>query len=73
MKTPEHPCKVCNGTGRDAATTEKARMSSGYIMCRACLGNGLDAAEYFRWGDHPKLSNEFQQIEDGTWEADRND
>lgn len=46
-------CKACRGTGADAAKTKKAGCSDGsYVRCWECNGNGLDPAEYFRWGGH---------------------
>lgn len=52
--TSGHLCPSCKGTGADIERT-KAMRGNGYIMCRNCNGNGLDPAEYFRWGDHPPL------------------
>lgn len=72
MTDLKYLCATCGGTGKDEVSTLRARMSSGYIQCRPCQGNGLDPAKFFRWGAHPKLSNELQQLEEGTLEADRN-
>lgn len=54
-------CKACKGTGADIERTIKMPVSaSGYIRCSACIGNGLDPAEYFDWSkfdapnNHPK-------------------
>lgn len=51
-----HLCPDCRGTGADLRRTmERDRRepsSTGYVMCRACCGNGLDPAEYFRWSSH---------------------
>ena len=43
----KHPCPECDGTGRDAEATARARRRGGcdgqsYIRCWACLGNGTD-------------------------------
>lgn len=44
-------CPFCKGTGVDIARTLAAPASDlGYIRCSPCNGNGLDPAEYFRWG-----------------------
>ena len=54
-------CPDCNGTGADHAKTAAMRKrepsASGYIMCWACNGNGLDPAAYFRWST-PSTSNQ---------------
>lgn len=58
-----HYCKECNGTGRSEAKTaarakedaefrHRVKHHGTYVRCWACLGNGLDPAEYFRWGGH---------------------
>lgn len=57
-------CKSCNGTGRDATKTaalarkdaefaHRAKEHGSYVRCWECNGNGLDPAEYFRFGKHP--------------------
>jgi DnaJ-class molecular chaperone len=44
-------CTECNGTGADIkATLKMPEWEVGHVMCRACNGNGLDPAEYFRFG-----------------------
>lgn len=62
--TSGHLCSDCKGTGADIARTlEKDRKErrvpkeyrGGYIRCWTCNGNGLDPAEYFRWGPHKPL------------------
>lgn len=54
--TSGHLCASCKGTGADIAKTMKLTPSdTGYIRCWDCNGQGLDPAEYFRWGDHPPL------------------
>ena len=51
-----YPCPVCKGTGIDAARTRaRPDYETGYVACRPCMGRGIDAAEYFRWGPHPEL------------------
>lgn len=63
-----HLCPDCKGTGRDEAKTEaraaedavfrhRVKHHGSYIRCWTCNGNGLDPAEYFRWGPHPPLSS----------------
>ncbi len=57
-------CQNCKGTGRDdletAAMYKRETSSSGYIQCRACNGNGLDPAAYFRFSNS-KEKNELNQ------------
>lgn len=49
--TSGHLCPDCEGTGADRAATLKIPdWDSGYVMCRACNGNGLDPSAYFDWG-----------------------
>jgi DnaJ-class molecular chaperone len=54
--TEGHLCSACKGTGADIEKTMKLTSSdSGYVRCWTCNGNGLDSAEYFRWGSPRKL------------------
>ena len=48
-------CEHCRGTGADAEKTRAARRSGecdflSYIRCWHCVGNGLDPAKFFNWG-----------------------
>ena len=54
----KYRCDTCKGTGRDPTAP---KLTSGYIACRDCFGNGLDNAKLFRWGAHPPLTTKETQ------------
>ncbi len=43
-------CAPCGGTG-----AKTVHADGSHTRCWHCNGNGLDPAEYFRWGNHPPL------------------
>jgi hypothetical protein len=60
-------CHDCCGTGRDERKTaevakrdaefrHRVKHHGSFVRCWACNGNGLDPAEYFRWGSHKPLA-----------------